>query len=81
MVSPGKKLIILPFKCQYLRFFHDNLAAVKKDGYWGYIDLTGNIKITPKYIRAEDFINGLARVWTKENEFGYIDTQGNEYWE
>lgn len=76
--------------------FHDGLALVKiksenisiAEGRYdyiggedGYINRTGKFVIEPgKYSLAEDFSEGLARVYIKdscrENCYGYIDTTG-----
>ncbi len=58
------------------RLFLDNtMAAVKKDGKWGFIDNTGEMKIEPKYEDAKSFRNGLAAV-KKDGLWGYIDSDG-----
>ena len=46
--------------------FSEGLAAVCKDGLWGYIDVKGNLTIPYKYITAGRFSNGLAAVEDKD---------------
>ena len=35
--------------------YHCGLAAVKKDGKWGYIDEEGNMTIAPQFVYAAPF--------------------------
>ncbi|BFT75526.1 WG repeat-containing protein [Paenibacillus sp. P36] len=66
--------------------FSGGLAAVavqNKDRStveYGYIDTKGNMKIEPKYARAYDFSEGLAKVCVGESinqySIGYIDETG-----
>lgn len=44
--------------------FSEGLAAVKKDGLWGYIDTDGNYAVEPKFYSAWAFSEGLAAVQT-----------------
>lgn len=64
------------------------LAAVLKDGKWGYIDTKGNWAIPPRFDGAQPFSEGLAAVnigWGGGNDpstmsagkWGYIDAAGN----
>ena len=43
-------------------FTNDGWAAVKKDGKWGYIDVTGTVKIDFQFENALSFSQGLAAV-------------------
>lgn len=64
--------------------FSEGLAAVQKDGKWGYIDKTGKMTIEPQWESAHAFVNGLAMVVEKvssEDKFGYIDTAGKYIWQ
>ena len=38
------------------------LICVKKDGYYGYVDKDGDLKIPLKFVDASDFKNGRAVV-------------------
>jgi len=48
----------------------------------GYIDKTGSLVITPQFIQAFPFTNGVARFWTGAfvglNKWGLIDRSGKE---
>lgn len=56
--------------------FSEGLAAVKKDGKWGFIDTEGNVVIEPQYDGANSFSEGLAAVQSG-GKWGYIDKTGN----
>lgn len=68
--------------------FSEGLAAVKKDGKWGYIDENGGLVIDFIYDDAGNFSEGLALVGTREvreepwggvtidSSLGMIDTSG-----
>ena len=53
------------------------MAAVIKDGKYGYIDLSGNEVIPFRCDGAHYFIDGLAYVM-KGDKWGYIDKTGRE---
>lgn len=55
--------------------FSDGLAAVEKDGKWGYVDEKGNLIIQYKYEKASDFSSGYAIVEENEKK-GIIDASG-----
>lgn len=55
--------------------FSEKMAAVKKDGKWGYIDDEGKVVIEPKYDAAYSFSEGLAAVQSN-GKWGYIDKTG-----
>lgn len=56
--------------------FYEGLAAVRKDGKWGYINTSGEYVIEPKYTMAKPFSCGVAIVSTEEEWF-IIDAEGN----
>ena len=72
--------------------FHEGLAAVAKNGKFGYIDRDGNTVIPFRYKpgydednewynqqAAYDFHEGVARVWSsRTKKYGFIDKEGNE---
>lgn len=72
--------------CKYVfaSSFSEGLAAVSQiEKYvynYGYIDKSDKIIIPLKYEAAEDFNNGIARVRFNGKD-GYINKQGEEYWE
>ena len=51
------------------------LPKVKKDGLWGYYQLTSEIK----YKELDNFHYTLAAFELPNGKKGYIDVQGNEY--
>ena len=57
--------------------FSEDLAAVKVNGQWGYIDTLGEFVIEPAYSDARSFKNGLAAVCDADGQWGYIDAEGN----
>lgn len=85
--SEGLIMVSLMDEIELAYFHHKSGCA----GLWGWIDIDFNVVIEPKYIFAENFINGKASVakgkWVLldngcydwENEaWGIIDLQGNE---
>ena len=66
-------------------FFSEGLAAVKRDGKYGYVDQTGKEVIPCQYNNMSKFSEGLAAVTTDENyktsdavKWSYIDKTGKE---
>ena len=55
--------------------FKEGLAAVKKDGKWGYINTKGEQIVECKFDDACDFSEGFAWV-KKDGKWGYINTKG-----
>ncbi len=56
--------------------FHEGLAYVKEGDLWGYIDKKGSYVISPRYKSANEFVNGVARVYLVEKSAAYIDKSG-----
>jgi hypothetical protein len=52
----------IPFEYDDAKPFSDGLAAVKKDGKWGYIDTGGRVDIPFEYTNVTSFSEGLAAV-------------------
>ena len=65
----------LDLEVEDISSFSEDLAAIKKDGKWGYIDKKGNIVIDCVYEKAQDFSEGLAVV-KKDGKCGYINNKG-----
>ena len=66
------------FHCRFSdvrKGFKEGLAAVKKKGFWGFIDKTGGFVIPAKFADDNDFSNGLALV-KSGNNWGFIDKTG-----
>lgn len=57
--------------------FSEDLACVKVDGLYGFIDNTGEFVIEPQYETAGYFVNGTAIV-KKDGFFGVIDKNNKE---
>lgn len=55
--------------------FHDGLARVKKGGKYGYVDVSGNERISCKFDNDHGFHNGLVLVKEK-GSWGYYDKTG-----
>ena len=59
---------------------HPGLHPVPdKNGKWGFIDRTGSFRIAPRYVRANEFSDGVAYVFFWEGETrmnGIVDTAG-----
>lgn len=65
----------LPPIYEWVEHFDGELAAVKRDGLWGYIDASGNEVIKPAYTHVGWFREGLAVVEVGEYK-GYINREG-----
>lgn len=68
-------LIACIFLGSLFRLFSQSTYAlfpVCENGLWGFIDSTGREVISPKYLSAGDFVEGLAPVQIG-GRFGYID--------
>jgi hypothetical protein len=68
--------------------FSEGLAAVKVADKWGYIRLSGEFAITPRFDgtgkakrgaakRAGRFVGGLAPVWVGQDLYKFIDDKGS----
>lgn len=48
---------------------------------YGYMNKVGDIVIAPQFQNAEDFHNGLARIYDSQSGLiGYVNTKGNYVW-
>ncbi len=56
--------------------FSQELARVRDNDQYGFIDTTGAMVIAPQYVKAGDFSNGLAAAF-KSDRWGYINTKGD----
>lgn len=66
---------LIPTKFERALKFSQGLAAVRIEGSFGYIDLSGNVVIEPKFDLAGEFYEGLAEVLVGD-VVGVIDTSG-----
>ena len=61
-------------------YFAENRARIRHDGRWGYVDRSGTTVIPPRFARAGDFRNGLARVRFADGSSGYVRPDGTVVW-
>jgi hypothetical protein len=61
------------FKCSETKGFSENLAAVKVDNKWSYIDTMGRTIIEPEFYGAEKFTSGYAKVLNSKLQQQIID--------
>ena len=57
-------------------YYSEGLLAVKYNGRWGYIDISGNVVIDFKYRNALPFMKGLASVSDFKGNFVHINRSG-----
>ncbi|QJX46520.1 WG repeat-containing protein [Hymenobacter taeanensis] len=55
--------------------------AVEREGLWGYLDEEGNTLTELRYRQADPFLGDIARVITASGQPGYIDANGQEFFE
>ena len=80
-VINNKGEILVDFKYDNIEEFNEGMAPVKKDIYWGYIDVNGNEVINCQYIIAQEFSEGLAFVckeYTSETKLAYYIDKNNK---
>lgn len=66
----------IAFEYDEVSFFSEGLAAVCKDGEWGYIDSEGRIIFPLVLETAGDFMEGLAAVELSDGTKGFMDKSG-----
>lgn len=57
--------------------FHDGRLRVFQDGYYGFLDETGDVAIPFTYTYAEDSDQGLIKV-ERDDKYGYVNIDGKE---
>ena len=68
----GEEVIKPSFQISAAREFSEGFAAVQTVEGWGFINNSGDLKITPKYREAGRFTQD--RAWVKDGDFvGFID--------
>ncbi|MBK6836590.1 MAG: WG repeat-containing protein [Bacteroidetes bacterium] len=75
-----KNETVIPFIYESCFRFTHGLAAVKKDGKWGYIDKTGKMVINAVY-ESVDYFEGtnefhMAAIVSLNNKYGLINMKG-----
>ncbi len=66
--------VVLRF--QGVRDFSEGLAAVEKDGKWGFINTHGKFSVQPRFEAARSFNEGLAAA-KSDGRWGYLDHAGS----
>jgi hypothetical protein len=61
-------------------YFSEGRARVRRDGRWGFVDRSGTLVIPPRFARARDFRDGLARVRFVDGPTGYVTRDGAVVW-
>lgn len=76
--SLGRETI--PCRYSYLAAPGEGLAAfsLEEFGNYGYVDVKGNVAVTPRFTVARPYSNGAAVVSYNNVNFGLIDRNGNE---
>jgi hypothetical protein len=83
--SVGEEAVEIKYDA--VKTFSEGIAAVKLGEFWGFVDKKGKVAIDFKYEHLQylhgmdsGIKNGLIKVF-KNNKQGYIDINGNEYFE
>jgi hypothetical protein len=69
----------LPVQFNFCGQFSEGLAPVVTNNHWGYIDHSGKLVISPQFLRAAYFTEGLAPVAIAQDKtlkWGFIDHSG-----
>jgi hypothetical protein len=76
---------VIPCQYQSVDSFNEGLAAVKKNNLYSFINPDGKTIIQPNYLAVGGlFKNGIIKVRTSttpKNQFDFIDSKGNEFFE
>jgi len=73
--------VVVPAIYQWLEStgnFSDGLAAMARNGKYGFVDTTGRVIAQFNYDKVESFRNGIAKVWVGQQQVGYINRKGKE---
>ncbi len=68
---------MIPLQFDAALSFKEGMAAVQKNGKWGFIDNKGNMVVDFVYDEVESFTNDFALVTVKTTKY-YIDKTGKE---
>ena len=63
-----------------LTAYSEGMAAVQKEGLWGFIDLDGQLVIPPEYRQVRSFSDG-AIAYREKGRWGYINSEGKPLFE
>jgi hypothetical protein len=61
--------------------YYRQCFKVIKNNKYGFLDEKGVEIVAPKYVKADFFSNGVARVWINDSFWFYIDKNGREYYQ
>ncbi len=80
-INTNGQLIIKPQFANAKEFYEDAAAIQGIDesmraSFWGYVDITGKIKVPMIYEAASNFSEGVAAVRNTKGKTGYIDISG-----
>ena len=69
--------IIIDFNYQFARDFKDNIALIKRNNSFGFINTNGEEVIKPQFYWVDGFSEGLCAVKNYEQKFGFINMKGS----
>ena len=76
---------VVPLEYEEVEYFREGLASVRLNDKWGLINKQGTVVIPLKYDEiGSSFFKGLASVQLEEwgvIKYGFVDQQGQEYWD
>ncbi len=70
--------LLITFIFLWCPIFSQNLFLYLENDKWGYINIDGEVVIKAKYLRANNFKNGIAKVLIAEEKGAYIDSTGKK---
>ncbi len=69
---------VIPAQYDEVRGFNEGFAAINVKGLWGYIDSSGHMKISPRYLGAWSFSSGLGKVQSAHTrKLGFLTSKGD----
>ncbi|MCZ2479331.1 WG repeat-containing protein [Aquirufa nivalisilvae] len=74
-ISESDLALKIPCKFNDTINFSENLAAIKRNGLYGFCDQFGQVVITPQYEKVGDFHGGFARVY-QNGKVAFIKKNG-----
>ncbi|GAB3231681.1 hypothetical protein GCM10027346_18330 [Hymenobacter seoulensis] len=78
--SSGK--LVQPLQYDAIRLTGNLMFPVVQQGQlFGYLDEEGNTLTDIRYPQAEPFLNDIARVLAPDGQPGYINANGQEFWD
>ena len=74
---------VTPCQWEAVSYFKNDLARVKRDGKWGFIDIEGNLVVPCQWDEIE--VPDYCRYWSnfqfrvkRDGKYGYLDRDGRE---